>query len=189
MNTRILQAFVAATAALLLAAAPGQAQEQPFEISLDGGLVYNIVSDFNGFEQDNVTEFTLPFQQARLSVYVAPQLAVDGGVYFDYRSDGDFSISRLGLTPGLSYYFAPFTAGENRTYVTGLLSFDRIGDDDGDSSSQFGFGGRIGTKLPVGEAGFVRLEGGFTHLLENEDDFRPAVNRIEVAIGLGAVIG
>ena len=186
MKIRLPQALMAATAAVLVFAGTAQAQERPFEISLDGGLVYT------SFDvSDGMTEFVLPFEQARLSVYVAPQVALEGSVLFDYMSQDDNSQSRLVLAPGLSYYFAPFDAGENRTYVTGLVSYDRFGFDTGvadGSSSQFGFGGKVGTKLPVGEAGFVRLEGGYTFLLENEDDGREAANRFELTVGLGAIL-
>ncbi len=192
MNIRIPQALMAATAAALVFAGMAQAQERPFEISLDGGLAYNMVSDFMGVEQDNVTQFLLPFQQARLSAYVAPQVAVEGAVLFNYESEGDASASEILLAPGLTYYFAPFSSGETRTYLTGALNWSRVGFDSGTgidgSVSQFGFGGRIGTKVPVGDAGFVRLEGGYTYLLENEDDGRPAVNRLDLTVGLGAIL-
>lgn len=186
MKTRIPQTLVAAAAAVLLAAAPGQAQERPFEVSLDGGFAY---TSFDVSE--SVTQFVLPFQQARMSLYVSPQVAVEGAFLFDYRSQDETSVSELILAPGLSYYFAPFDAGENRTYVSGLIAYDRVGFDTGTvdgSQSQWGLGGRIGTKVPVGEVGFVRLEGGYTYLMENEDDGLEAANRFDITVGLGAIL-
>lgn len=186
MNTRIPQAFMAAAAAALFLASGARAQERPFEISLDGGLV------FTSYDvSESTTEFVLPFQQGRLSVYVAPQWAVEGAFLVDYWSRDDASQSEFVLAPGLSYYLAPFDAGENRTYLSGYVVYDRFGFDTGTvdgSQSQLGFGGRVGTKVPVGEVGFVRLEGGYTHLLENEDDGLESANRFDLTVGLGAIL-
>lgn len=186
MKNWIPQALVAAAAAVLLAATPGQAQERPFEISLDGGFVHTSYD-----VSESLTQFVLPFRQARMSLYVAPQVAVEGAFLFDYQSRDEASGSELLFAPGLSYYFAPFDAGESRTYVSGLIAYNRVGFDDGvvdGSLSQWGFGGRVGTKVPVGEVGFVRLEGGYTHLLENENDGLESANRFDLTVGLGAIL-
>lgn len=186
MKNWIPQALGAAAAAVLLAATPGQAQERPFEISLDGGFVYTSYD-----VSESLTRFVLPFRQARMSVYVAPQVAVEGSFLFDYRSQDDASVSELLLAPGISYYFAPFDAGENRTYVSGLIAYNRVGFDTGlsdGSESQWGLGGRIGTKVPVGEVGFVRLEGGYTYLMENEDAGLEAASRFDLTVGLGGIL-
>ncbi|MFP3947667.1 MAG: hypothetical protein ACLFWG_02965, partial [Longimicrobiales bacterium] len=113
MNTRIPQGFMAAAVAALVFAGTAQAQERPFEVSLDGGLAYTTFD-----VSESLTQFVLPFQQARLSLYVAPQWAVEGAVLYDYMTQDEDSQSQLLLVPGMSYYFAPVDAGENRTYVT-----------------------------------------------------------------------
>lgn len=180
----LMRRVLVMAATIVMAAAPGYGQDQPTEISVDGGFQLDMLDN-----SDNVTSFTIPFQRVRLATGVGARTSLEGALRFRYASQGDNSITETAIAPGLTYHFRDFETAMARPYVavSGILS--HVDADTGVGSggdTRFGFGGDVGVKMPIAETGFVRLEAGFAHFAES-DNF-DSVNSITLTVGLGALL-
>ena len=163
---------------------PLTAQVNPMEVSVDGGFTLQMLDD-----QENSTYLTVPFQRFRVGAGITPQFSLEGMFRFNHESQGDFSGTLVSISPGLAYHFAGFDRESSRPYVGAFGSLTHVDSSSGAHSggdTQFGFGGALGIKLPFARAGFVRLEGAYTHYLES--DVFVSANEIGLSIGLGAVL-
>lgn len=89
----------------------------------------------------------------------------------------------LGFVPGINILL-----GESGGYLRGEGAVNRVSAG-GESQSQYGFGGAIGVRMPVDDAVFVRLEGGFDRWLEDQDNFLEAHNEFRILVGVSALVG
>jgi len=165
--------------ALLPLVAPAAARAQ-LEVGLDAGFVLR-----TGFESsDNVTQISIPTGWGRLGLPMGDVLDFEALLGFNRIGSGDSSASQLTLLPGLNVWL-----GEDGAYLRGEGAMTRTAFD-GESQSQFGFGGAVGLKKAIddGPVSF-RLEGGFVRWLENQDNFQEAFNQIRILVGISATVG
>ena len=87
----------------------------------------------------------------------------------------DETSTRIELIPGVN-----FPVGSSGMYLRAELAWSFVGAG-GNSTSQFGFGGAVGYKRPMGDGPVsLRLEGAVDQFVENDDfnaltDFRAVV--------------
>lgn len=172
-------------AAVLLFAVPtaGRAQELPIELGLDGGVIFAITDDFNGFDVDNVTIVQLPFQRFRVGFFISDRTELESSLLFQHVSSGGQSVTTLGLGGAFVYHFtADVTRPRFFVQAAGTFSWlDVSGDFVDESATQFGLGTGLGAKLPAGDRFAVRLEAAFAHLFETEDQ----VGSNNIGLGVG----
>ena len=165
-------------AGLCLLIAPATAQAQ-LEVGVDAGLTLH-----TGFENsDNLNQLSIPAPRARLGVPLGDLLSLEGLLGFQRLSSGGESASTLSFLPGVNILL-----GESGGYLRGEVAINRVAAG-GESQSQYGFGGAIGVRMPVDDAVFVRLEGGFDRWLEDQDNFLEAYNEIRILVGVSAMVG
>jgi hypothetical protein len=114
------------------------------------------------------------------------KLSVEARLVFQYDSKG--GVDTLTLTPKASYVFTPdvnllwgFQSNKHGPYFTAgagvsLQNF-------GVSTSQFGFNGGLGTRVPY-ESGVIRLEAFTQYLLKNNGKNLPSALNIGARVGL-----
>ena len=114
------------------------------------------------------------------------KLSVEARLVFQYDSKG--GVDTVTLAPKASYVFAPdvnllwgFQSNKHGPYVTAgagvnLQNF-------GIATSQFGFNGGLGTRVPY-ESGVIRLEAFAQYLLKNSGKNLPNTLNIGARVGL-----
>jgi hypothetical protein len=165
--------------ALLLLVAPSAARAQ-LEVGLDAGFVLH-----TGFESsDDVTRISIPTGWGRLGLPLGDLLGFETLLGFNRISSGDSSASQLSFLPGVNVWL-----GDDGAYLRGEVAMTRTAFD-GESQSQYGFGGAVGLKKDIdgGPVSF-RLEGGFVRWLEDQDNFQEAFNQIRILVGISAAVG
>lgn len=166
-------------ACLCLLIAPAAAQAQ-LEVGVDAGLTLR-----TGFEaSENVSQLSIPASRARLGVPVGEMLSIEALLGFQRLSSGGESTSVLSFLPGINILL-----GESGGYLRGEVALNRGSSSGGGSRSQYGFGGAVGVRMPVDDAVFVRLEGGFDRWLEDQDNALEAYNEFRILVGVSALVG
>jgi hypothetical protein len=172
MNPRI-RFFQLAGVALLVPTLLN-AQQQPVELGIDGGLAIS----FNG---NTSTAFRLPFQSLRAGFFPSDAVSLEPAVAVNYlKIEGIDAIYTLGLELGGLFHFVS-DRSRSQPYFRPFAGIQLFASG-GESASQFHAGGGFGVKLPVANQLAVRLEAGFQHAFEN-DDFSGG-NSITGAVGL-----
>ncbi len=165
--------------AVLLLVAPSAARAQ-LEVGLDAGFVLH-----TGYENsDNVTQLSIPTGWGRVGLPLGGVLDFETLLGFNRIGSGGSSASQLTFLPGLN-----FLLGDDGAYLRGEVAVTRTAFD-GESQSQFGFGGAVGLKKAIddGPVSF-RLEGAFVRWLEDQDTFQEAFNQIRILVGISARVG
>jgi hypothetical protein len=175
--------------ALALLIAPALVSAQ-VEVGLDAGFNIAMISEPDGFTGniDNVNTFDLPSQAVRVAFSAGDMLLIESMVGFDWFKQGDSSDNTLLIMPGLNYLL-----GE-QFYVRGEVGLYRYSESDGTddfSYTQFGFGGAVGLRMPLGDAALFRVEAGLDRWLEAKDNDviqQLAETDIRIGAGISAVI-
>jgi len=132
---------------------------------------------------DNTNSFELPAPVARVGFPAGETILVETILGFNWASQGDESETALVLLPGVN-----FLLGE-QFYVRGEAGLLRMSYDDGtdsESTTQYGFGGAAGMRMPLGDAAIFRIEAGVDRWLEAKDgDVITALGRTDIRIGAG----
>jgi hypothetical protein len=166
------------------------------EIGLDAGLSITNPDD----DDDNLVTFAIPgtapsssFLQGgavRLGFPFAERFVFEPLVSFTRFDIDDEAYTQLTLIPGVVALFGEPDAV--RFYLRGEFLFAYVSDFDEESGVQVGFGGAAGLRKPLGDAAFLRLEGGFDKVNENDDADAPELfgyKHFRVLVGLSAIIG
>lgn len=170
--------------ALMLPSIPTEGQIQPMEFSVDGGFQLDAIDN-----AENVTSFTLPFQQIRFAVGINARASLEGRFQFRLASQGDNSVTGIFLAPAFAYLFREYESQASRPYLSVFGGLSHVDSDTGIGSrgdTQFGFGAEVGVKLPVAESGFIRLAAGLGHFPESDN--RSSASSISLSIGLGGIL-
>ena len=172
MNSRIR--FFLLAGVVLLVPTLLNAQGQPVELGIDGGLAIS----FNG---STSTSFTLPFQSLRFGFFPSDAVSLEPAVSVNYvKIEEVDAIYTLGLELGGLFHFIS-DRSRSQPYFRPFAGFQLLGAG-GESVSQFHAGGGFGVKVPVANQLAVRLEAGFQHAFKNEDI--GGRNSITAAVGL-----
>jgi len=149
------------------------------EVGVDAGLTLH-----TGFENsDNVTQISIPTGRARVGVPAGDLLSFEALLGFQRVSSGGESGSALNFLPGIN-----LRLGDAGSYLRGEVAVTRASYG-GDSQTQYGFGGAVGVRMPVDDAVFFRLEGGFDRWLEDQDNLQEAYNEFRITVGVSALVG
>jgi hypothetical protein len=172
MNSRIR--FFLLAGVVLLVPTQLNAQGQPVELGIDGGLAIS----FNG---STSTAFQLPFQSLRVGFFPSDAVSLEPAVSVNYLKFEEIdAIYTLGLELGALLHFIS-DRSRSQPYFRPLAGIQLLAAG-GESVSQFHVGGGFGVKVPVANQLAVRLEAGFQHAFENEDV--SGGNSIMAAVGL-----
>lgn len=172
-----MKRFIAAGLGMLLAA-PLTVHAQ-VEVGVDAGLVLN-----TGFEtSENVTQISIPASRARVGFPLGDLVTLETLLGFQRVSSDGEAASGLNLLPGINVRL-----GDSGGYLRGEVALSRAAFG-GESETQYGFGGAIGVRMPVDDAVFVRLEGGFDRWLEDQDNLQEAYNELRITLGVSAIVG
>jgi len=104
---------------------------------------------------------------------VEPQLALT------WTSTEGGTSTRVGVGGQIGYLFKGSTA--KSLYLAGSLAYQSISGDvtsDGD----FGFGGKLGVRVPYGSSVGVRFEAGYRRWFDHE------INEITLGVGVGGIV-
>ena len=77
--------------------------------------------------------------------------------------------------------------GRPRFYLRAEVGLNRLSSED-NSVNQWGFGGAAGVRIPTGDHGLFRLEGGVDKWLKKEDDFVPGITAFRFTVGVSAMV-
>ena len=172
MNSRIR--FFLLAGVVLLVPTLLNAQGQPVELGVDGGLTIS----FNG---STSTSFQLPFQSLRAGFFPSDAVSLEPVVSVSYLKFEEVdAIYTLGLEFGALLHFIS-DRSRAQPYFRPFAGFQLLAAG-GESLSQFHAGGGFGVKVPVANQLAVRLEVGFQHGFKNED--LSGGNSITAAVGL-----
>ncbi len=150
------------------------AQGQPVELGVDGGLDIS----FNGRTS---TTFQLPISSLRAGFFLSDAVSLEPAVSVNYvKIEEVDAIYTLGLELGALVHFIS-DRSRSQPYFRPFAGFQLLAAG-GESVSQFHAGGGFGVKVPVANQLAVRLEAGFQHAFENED--LSGGNGIIAAVGL-----
>ena len=159
------------TMGLLALPSVGQAQ---VDIGLDAGFGYLRSSG------ESATTFNIPASSVRIGFPVGSS-AFESRVVLSILNGNDETATLIYLAPGVN-----FPVGSNGMYLRAELSWAYAGGG-GDTGTQFGFGGAIGHKRPIGDGPVsLRFEGGVVQWLENSD-FDP-VTAITAMVGFSVTV-
>ena len=143
------------TMCLLALPSVGQAQ---VDIGLDAGLGYMRSSG------ESATTFNIPTRSVRIGFPVGSSASIESRVLLSIQNGDDETATLIYLAPGVN-----FPVGSNGMYLRAELAWGYAGGG-GDTGNQFGFGGAIGHKRPIGDGPVsLRFEGGVLQWLENSD--------------------
>lgn len=162
----------------MLGPAMATAQERPaLEIGMKVGLSVQR-AEFAG-ETETLTMFNIPTGSMYLSFFPSDNVLIEPELSFDWASDGDDSITSLGLVGWIS--FAPAGVTTNSIYfgAAPTLQYARFG---GEGESEWGAAGRIGYRIIAGDALAVRFEAGYARWFDEE------INVFTAQIGIGALL-
>lgn len=166
--------------ALGLVVIPSLAAAQ-VEIGIDAGLSVESIDDVD----DNITSFSIPTTGLRVGFGAGEMVIVESRLALEYASQGDFSLTALGLVPGVNVLL-----GE-QFYLRGEAGLLYLSEDDSgtsDSATQYVLGGAAGLRMPLVDNVIFRAEAGVDRWLENTDELIPASWEFRVVAGLSAVI-
>ncbi len=164
--------------AFLLLPAPGLAQKGSVELGADLSASYNLIDDIDGFETDDIFQFSLPFGGStaplispqtgfRVGFFVSDAVAIEPVTTFAFLDSGGDNITTWSLAAKLLYHFSP-DASRPRFYLGGGGTLSLFSASDSDTETQFGLLGELGVKLPVSDYFGWRLAAGFTRLFESD---------------------
>lgn len=178
MFRRISAVLPALCLLALPATTPAHAQQGAVELGIDAQMGYHIPD-----AGDNVFQFTLPFgatiidaprarQGFRVGYFVSDVVSIEPSVAINVISDGDETLTSLGLATALLYHFSD-DASSTRPYASGGVNLTALDFGSGDDfSTQFGVFGELGVKVPIeGDLG-ARLGIGGARFFENSPDFQ-----------------
>lgn len=142
-------------------------QGRPVELGLDAGFEIQLTDAVNGFDTDNVTVIAVPAQRFRVGFFVSDAVSIEPAVGFAYVNFSDESLTELSAALAILYHFTS-DPDRPRFYlgIGGGLDLIDVGDA---SDTQFGIGGALGVKLPVGDQFAVRLEADYVRGFESDD--------------------
>lgn len=168
--------------ALGVLAMPALAQAQ-VEIGVDGGLAIQSIKD-----ADKQISFDIPNADMRLGFAGGESIVVETILGASYYKVGDYKQSWIDLVPGVNFLVSPqlYVRGE-----AGLLYYktDPGGSATSSSSTQWLFGGAVGSRKMLGEGALLRFEAGVDRALENTTDGIPASWNFRFLVGVSAVVG
>ncbi len=150
------------------------AQAGAVELGIDSGVTVHLSDG-----ADDQTSVCLPCQRFRVGIFASDWFQLEPSVALNVLSRGGETI--MAFDGGMS--FVLHTSGDPR----GPRPFLRVGGtiavvDLGEGSfAQFGVGGGLGIKAPIGERLAVRLEGVSEYGFESDD--------VVASFGLGGLIG
>lgn len=123
------------------------------------------------------------FGQAAMyaTIFATPSLMVEPQVSFAHVTDGNSSITVIGVAGQTGYLFTP--ARPASPYVAANVGFQHLGGDVG-SGTGVGIGGAVGYRLRVGAGFAVRFEARYRRWLGDFD----GLNEFGFGIGLGGII-
>jgi len=151
------------------------AQGQPVELGVDGGLAISFIGG------TTATTFQLPIQSLRAGFFPSDAVSLEPAVSVTYLKIEEFdAFYTLGLEFGALLHFIS-DRSRSQPYFRPFAGFQLLGAG-GESVSQFHAGGGFGVKVPVANQLAVRLEAGFQHAFKNEDI--GGRNSITAAVGL-----
>jgi hypothetical protein len=137
--------------------APVTAQ-QPFEVGVDAAVDHTL-HEFG----DNATRVVIPVAAVRVAAGVSDRVSIEGRFGLQAATAGDSNSTSLFLAPAIVYHFRDHDVARARPYIaaSGGLSYVDAGNEAFDAGdTQLGVGAHVGTKMPLGEVVFLRLEGG-----------------------------
>ena len=139
---------------LLALPAVGQAQ---VDLGLDAGLFYD------RFRGESRTFFAIPIPTFRIGFPIG-SASLESLVRLSIVNEDDETSTRILLIPGVN-----FPVGSSGMYLRAELAWVFVGAG-GQGFSQFGFGGAVGYKRPMGDGPVsLRFEGAVSQFLENDD--------------------
>ncbi len=148
--------------------------EAQVELGLDAGLLYDRAGG------ESVTAFAIPVPTFRIGFPVG-SASIESLVLLQIVNQADVTSTRIVLLPGVN-----FPVGSSGMYLRAELGLTYVSGG-GFSASQFGFGGAVGYKRPMGDGPVsLRFEGGVDQFLEN-DDFLSTTS-IRALIGFSVVV-
>jgi hypothetical protein len=164
-----------ALVALAALSAPLAASAQGVELGVDVGAAFT-VSD-PGF-----VTVTTPVD-LRAGFPIGASSEIEPRLAFSYlKPEGSDGLTTIDATLGWLWHLST-DPGRSRIYLRPFAEFLRLSAG-GESVSQFGLGGGLGVKLGSTKDLFWRMEAGFEHLFENEDDFIASSDAIFLLFGV-----
>lgn len=163
----------------IAATAPLAAQSHGPELSVGiGALVYQHETGFNQ------TQVQVGLQRVNLGFYLSPSIALEPSVLFLYAhaSDGTSSSSTdIMLQLGLPIYLQK-DWGHTGVFIAPMVGL--TSHSNGNSESQFSFGGSLGTKMRVSDMVSLKLAAVVMHALEKTSDNLPANTQVAGTFGV-----
>lgn len=172
-------------AVLLVAAMPAlaAAQQKP---ALEAGTYVGLgVTKVTG-ESGSTKMFSVPTGTLYLAFFPTDKVFVEPEIALAVASD-DGTATSLGLN--VWFDVAPAGVNTNSLYIGAAPALQRYSYSSGgfhDSESQYGIAGRVGYRILASEGFAVRIEAGYEHWLEKDDN--PSGNVFTVRVGLGGVL-
>ena len=149
-----------ATITALLVPAHTLAQGTIVELGVDAGFEFDINDN-----AENTTSIAVPVRQLRVGVFVGDNFQIEPRVSFAFTEIADISATELGLQ--LAFVYNSGDPDRTRFFVLAGGGFDLI-DIESESDTQWGVGGGIGVKIPVGSRFAMRIEGDYIRAFESD---------------------
>ena len=172
---------------MLLLAVPAlaAAQERP---ALEAGTYVGLSIAKATGDSESMTTFGIPTGTLYLALFPTDQFFIEPEIGLTRMSSGGSSSTMLNLNLWLDV--APASVGANSVYLGAAPALHRWSyggsGTSGGSESQWGIAGRVGYRILASEGFAVRIEAGYEHWLEKDDN--PSGNVFTVRVGLGGVL-
>lgn len=155
------------------------AQAKPVvEIGTDLGLTM-LTSDGETYTLLNIPgQGILGAPTIRATFFAGRSLTVEPQLALTWLSGDGGTQTRVGLGGQIGYLFNGSTA--KSLYLAGSLAW--LSSSDEITDTDFGFGGKLGVRVPCGSSVGVRFEGGYRRWFDHE------INEITLGVGVGAIV-
>lgn len=122
-----------------------------------------------------------------LGIPLSEQMAIEPAIGIDFTHVEDFDVLVAALSLSLPFYLQNYRRGFYISPFAGLSFINADAAGVGDSDLQFGVGGSLGGKFPVGDRVSLRLEVpvGFSF----ESDYRVSTFAVGFQLGVGVFLG
>ncbi len=150
------------------------AQAGAVELGIDSGVIVHLNDGV-----DNLTSICLPCQRFRVGIFASDWFQFEPSVALSVLSSGGETITAFDGRVSFVFHFSSDPLGTRPFLrVGGTIAVVDLGEG---SSAQFGVGGGLGLKAPIGERLAVRLEGVSEYGFESDD--------VVASLGLGGLLG
>lgn len=184
-----LRASLTGLALFLGLASPALAQDYAIDqgsVVLGGTVSFSSQGGdlYEGFDGDRLN--TLLLNPSAL-FFVSPGLAVGGDVYVQRVSQGDASLTTLGIGPEVRYYFGD-AASTTYPFIGASIDYASLSSDDGDDATGFGYGAAAGLAFMLSPTVALTAEVDYSRSNLSFDSIDIDGNEIRLELGISAFL-